>query len=355
MANKPQLPVFDGSKWDTQFFTTKDALIDRPPTKYFVEPLFAESSLTVVYGLPGEHKTNVVIDAVVCAALGKKWLESDTFEGFKTEKTPILWIDADSGIKTLHERFGASLLAHGKSHLHRLGAKIQYCSFLDPSFMASDDAPMLEIIRRAIALKAGIIVFDNLGTVSGGVDENSSLMIPIMSRFRTIAERTGGAVIVIHHIPKPKNEESRKSPRGHGSIEASLDAAFNVSASDNLIKIVHTKSRHARVSTINALYKFEHKPKTKDLKSAIIVGLESEMPREYVNAREAVIEFFKHNKEANQQTLISEIGKKKVGRNKSIAIIEVFCRCNLLSLKAGQAHNQKVYKLNDAKAKIVVA
>lgn len=353
MAN--HRPVFDGTKWDTQFYTAKDALADRPPTHYIIESLIAEASLSVFYGLPGEHKTNVVIDMVICATLGVKWMEGDSFEGFKTERNACLWIDADSGITTLHERFGAALLAHGKGAAQRAASKIHYASFLDPSFMANEDAPVAEVIRRAQAIKAAIIVFDNLGTISGGVDENSPLMIPVMSRLRTIAERSRAAVIIIHHIPKPRKDESRKSPRGHGSIEAAVDSAFYVSASDNLVNIKHTKSRHARVSPIGGLYRFEHKPNTKDLRVASFSGVESELPKDYIMARKCILDHFQTVPEAIQSVLVEKLSKCKIGKNKALAMLDTFVRCNMLMLKSGNLpHNVRVYRLGNAKAKLVL-
>lgn len=346
--------LFDGSKWDSQFFTAKDALTPRPPTCYLIDGLIPIPSLSIFYGLPASYKTNLVIDGLVCVSLGATWLAGEDFRGFGTLKKPILWIDADSGIDILHERFAASLRSHGKTQSQQVAAPIHYASFLDPAFCVTDDASVTELIRRAKLLDSGAIVFDNLGTISGGVDENSPLMIPLMSRLRQIASRARVAVILIHHIVKHEQKNHRSTPRGHGSIEAALDFAFHVSADDNLVTIENTKSRRARQPTFSALFEYEHKPNTQDLLKMNFLGMKPELPAEYVTARRALLTFFEKNNQANQGELVSVIKSKKIGDNKARAILHTLTRSNFLALKSGQARNQNIYKLGNKDAEIIL-
>lgn len=176
--------IFDGAKWDDQFHNEKNALADRPPKEYLAYPVFPLPSLCLVYGISGSHKTNLIIDLAACVRFGKCWLIGEpgsNFEGFETIQTPVMWVDVDSGIETLDERFGAALRAHGKQDNKNL---LHYISFPDPSFAATNAAAKNEIIRRAIEWKCRLIVFDNLGTVSGGMDENTNQMVEVMSGLR---------------------------------------------------------------------------------------------------------------------------------------------------------------------------
>ena len=136
----PKASMFDGARWDDQFFTAKDALAPRAPTCNLIEGLVPIPSLSIFYGLPASYKTNLVIDGMTCVSLGEIWLKGDDFRGFGTLRKPILWIDADSGIDILHERFAASLRTHGKTQGQQIAAPIRYASFLDPAFCVTDDA-----------------------------------------------------------------------------------------------------------------------------------------------------------------------------------------------------------------------
>lgn len=352
----PPKMVFDGTKWDAQFHTAADALKPRPPTKYVINPILPEASLSIFYGLPGRHKTNIVMDAAVCVALNQMWLKGDSFEGFNIVSAPIMWIDADSGIDLLYERFAALLMSHGKNPVHRCNAKLHYASFLDPAFVVSDDAAINEVIRRTTLAKAKMLVFDNLGTISGGVDENSPLMIPVMNRLRFIAEKTRAAVVIIHHITKnghgEKGKEQRKSPRGHGSIEAAVDGAYWIDAEDDVVTIRQTKARRSPVGIFSAMYEYSHKPDTRDLQTMTFKGIEPQLPSDMVRARQTLSEYFRTRKEGNQSNLVKVLMENKIGETKARSILHTFERCNYLLVKSGQAHNQRVYLLGNPKATI---
>ena len=216
--------IFDGTKWNEQFHTEKNALADRPPKEYLAYPVFPLPSLCLVYGISGSHKTNLIVDLAACVRYGKFWLVGENgsnFVGFKTIQTSVMWIDVDSGIETLDERLGAALRAHGKPDHKNF---LHYISFPDPIFAATNAAAKNEVIRRALEWKCRLIVFDNLGTVSGGMDEYTNQMVEVMSGLRFIAQKSNACVIAIHH--DTKQERGRKTPRGHSSIEAALDLAL---------------------------------------------------------------------------------------------------------------------------------
>lgn len=348
-----KITIFDGARWDSQFFGIQDALKVRPPTEYIIEDIFPRSSLTIFYGAPGSFKTNLLIDACMCVMLGLRWLAGDEFDGFKVEKSPALWIDADSGIDLLHERFGASAMYHAKNANQRGSAQLHYASFLDPTFSATEDAAVTELIQRVLKWNVGIIVFDNLGTISGGAEENTSQMIPICNRLRFIATKTRAAVIAIHHVAK-NGDTDRKSSRGHGSIDASADNAFFVEADDNVVNIHQTKARRHRIPTFGALFEYEHRGKTKDLATMNFIGIEPELPAEYVKAKRIIVEYFSKHKEANQSELITLLSKSGIGNHKARSILHTFVRCNLLQLKSGHPHNQKVFSLLAIEAKLSI-
>lgn len=337
---------FDGTKWDSQFFNEKDALQDRPPREYLIHPIFPMPSLCLVYGISGSHKTNLIIDAAVCSRLGKHWLVGDTasqFDGFETKQTAVMWIDVDSGDETLHERFGASLKAHnGKKIL--TDSKIHYISFPDPAFTAIDDAAKNEIIRRALAWKCRLIVFDNLGTVSGGMDENTAQMVQVMAGLRFIAYKTRACVIAIHHDAKHDNG-NRKTPRGHTSIESSLDLALWVQNEEDVVICTRTKTRGARFDPFMAHWEFQHKPGTVDLATALFVGDGYQVDPISEKAKQLICAYLKKNKQGNQTVLIALGKEKEISQQRMRAEIRKLELDNTLQVKPHQEKNQKIYLL----------
>src|SRR6185369_2816376 len=77
---------------------------------------------------------------------------------------------------------------------------------------------------------AGLIVLDTLNRAAGGADENSSQDMGALIAAATELQRLVGAlVLLIHHTGK----EANRGARGHSSLFASLDAAIEVTRSDD--------------------------------------------------------------------------------------------------------------------------
>ena len=117
-----------------------------------------------------------------------------------------------------------------------------------PSLIASDVDVMKAMIHYVRDdIKAGLVNCDNLGLITGDVEENSAQMAQVMGFLRILTEVTGAAVILIHHQRKGGAGSSRPGDalRGHSSIEASLDLALHVAREPGSQEIViqSTKTR----------------------------------------------------------------------------------------------------------------
>jgi RecA-family ATPase len=55
-----------------------EALQPQPPIPWIIEKLFAAGSVNLLVGEAGSKKTYALIDAAVCVACGKPWLEYPT-------------------------------------------------------------------------------------------------------------------------------------------------------------------------------------------------------------------------------------------------------------------------------------
>ena len=332
--------------WAAQLHTAKDALEDKPPMDYLVKGVIPLPSLNMFYGASGTLKTNLILDMAVCVALGRKWLtDIDDKEGYETKKNQVLWVDADSGIRALDIRIGAML----KTYKGNAKSPIAYASFFSPAFQASGSDPKLVpgVIELIEDLKAKMVVFDNLGTFSGGKDEISSQMIQVMSNFRFISEKTNSAIILIHHEPKNSNSDHR-TPRGHTSIEAALDYGFRVDRDSDVVQIETTKVRHWNIDPFAAMWTFEHKPDTPDLKTARFFGIEPEVPKKIFDAREAITSFLKDKGRANQSDIISNglNHDPKISKPRTLSELTWLISRSKIKMLSAKAHNEKQYTLS---------
>lgn len=258
-------PVTDApAGW--QVFNLTDAYTEREPTRYIVDGILAEASLNIMYAPPAAMKSMLLADLACAVAGGHIWLPG-AGGGVKVERRPVLWLDMDNGARRTHERFGAL----GKGHNLPPDAPLHYVSMpTDPLLHLTDLEAVNHLIWTIRDYQAGLVVMDNLGLIAGDVEENSAKMAEVMSYLRAVAERTGAAVVVIHHQRKGGNMAGGRigdTLRGHSSIEAALDLALHVvrEPGENMLTITSTKTRGVDVPTLRARFNYEHRPGTKDL------------------------------------------------------------------------------------------
>jgi len=271
---EPEEPPEYNDTW--QPFTLADAYKERPPIEYVANGLFALPSLNIIYGPPGCLKSFVMADLALCVASGKLWLPPAPWQsgstGIQTNNSPVMWLDFDMGATRTHERIEAL----AKEKKLPIDIPFFYYSMPLPFLDASKRESIGMLALRAKNINTGLIVIDNLGNISGGVDENSGQMIQVMSNLRQLSEDTGAAVIVIHHQRKSSGITGTRagdSLRGHSSIEASLDLALQCDREEDILTIKSTKTRGVDVMPFSAAFTFEPK-ENGDLKTAKFWGLE---------------------------------------------------------------------------------
>lgn len=262
-----------------QLRTPATARQPRPPTEYVVDKFFARGSLNVVYGAPGSMKSMLLADMCCAVVDGKPWLPNvmGRGKGIEVKKTGILWYDYDNGTRRTDERFDALMAAPGREIAD--DDPLYYVSMPQSAYIASDIESTLYLIDLINTLGVELVVIDNLGQITGDVEENSAQMTQVMGALRIVAERTNAAVIVIHHQRKGGSNGGRAGDavRGHSSIEASLDLALHVvrEPDSNEIGIRSTKTRGVDVPQIIARFNYTHRAGTHDLESAWCDGVPS--------------------------------------------------------------------------------
>lgn len=283
------------TQWEIR--TLAQAYEKREPTRYIVDKFFATGSLNILYGPPAAMKSMLLADLCACVAGGREWLPGalPNGKGVAVEQCPVYWIDLDNGTRRTDERIEAVARARQLPD----DAPFYYTSMPVPPLNMGDLDMMIYLKQTIRDLKAGVTVIDNLGLITGEIEENSAQMAMVMGYLRQIAEGTKTVMILIHHQRKGGANGGRAGDalRGHSSIEASVDLALHVirEVGQDELTIRSTKTRGVDVPTVGALFNYQHIPGTNDLKSAWFSG---KVARRGDNAiREAIIQTVDYNGE----------------------------------------------------------
>lgn len=266
-----------GTNWLNQLRTLTHAYEEREPTRYIVDRFFEAGSLNIVYGAPAVMKSMLVADLCACVVAGNEWLPGcmGGGRGIVTEQGPVLWLDMDNGKRRTDERIDALAKARNlPKH-----APLYYLTMPMPPLMLNDMDAIIALVQLARdTLHVGMIVIDNLGLITGDVEENSAGMAQIMGYMRILAERTNAAVVLIHHQRKGGANGGRAGDalRGHSSIEAALDLALHIVREPDAFEVTiqSTKTRGVDVPTVTARFNYEHRAGTNDLARAWFDGVE---------------------------------------------------------------------------------
>jgi RecA-family ATPase len=348
------------SKDPWKAFTLKDAYKPRESKKYVIEGVIEKGSLNIVYGPPATMKSMFLADMAVCVASKDKdflpyaeWLENSS-EPLKVNHCPVMWIDLDNGKRRTHARFEAL----GRARKLPPNIPLTYYSMPTPMLDANSDKHMEALAHRMNEQKTGLLIVDNLGIVKGSAKENDDSMTLVMSRFRQLADKTGAAIIIIHHQRKGGNGDGRagESLRGFSSIEAALDYAFLVERDGNdTIKFTSTKTRDDDIVPFGAKFLYEQKD-NRDLKTAMFYGLTIEDRRPDRAAKKAIkealipkqgdgIEELISGKKLNKKELVELVKEKTtMGVNKIRDLLDEMVANGDLMATDGK-HNEKLYSL----------
>jgi hypothetical protein len=272
----PPLDAPPGLARPWQFRTLIQAREPRPPTEYVIDKFLETHSLNIVYGAPGSLKSMIALDMALAVAGGQAWMPGlfPGGQGAAVKESAVIWIDMDNGQRRTDQRVDAMSKTRGLSN----DAPFYYISMPTPSLIAHDIESMGILHDEIYALDARMVVIDNLGLVTGTVEENSAEMAQVMKNFRWIAEKTGAALLLLHHQRKGGAAGGRAGDalRGHSSIEASLDLALHVvrESQTNQITMRSTKTRGVDVPNAVADFFYESVPGTNDLSKAWFTAVE---------------------------------------------------------------------------------
>ncbi len=164
------------------------------------------------------------------------------------QQVTVLLVDEESGPRRLNRRLGAVMRAHGADQ----DLPLAYVSMYGLSLLEPDAADKL--VQLIQAAGAGFVIIDALADVMLGGDENSVRDVQrVFFNLRRAAERTGAAIVVIHHTGKAGGY------RGSSAIKGAVDGMLLVESktSSPNIDVSTLKSRDAEPFNLYAVARFE--------------------------------------------------------------------------------------------------
>lgn len=172
----------------------------------------AGKTLTVVYGAPGSGKSFMVLDMACHVARGIEWRDH------KTEQGSVVYICCE-GSGGFSDRIRAYNRQYGGSDMPL------YVISKTPNFLpgSTDYEGLVESISTVPDVK--LVVVDTLSrTIAGGNENSPEVITSAIAQCELISDKTGAAVILVHHTGK----DSTKGARGHSSLLGAADAEYMV-------------------------------------------------------------------------------------------------------------------------------
>jgi hypothetical protein len=326
--------------WDECTFELCDSSKHITERRWVIESLFPRPGLVCIYAPPGCLKTMLVMDAAMCVALGRPWLEplpGSAGRAFSTIPCNVWWLDFDQGAAETHLRFNAFRNAYKAPD----GLGLRYTVMPDPWLDAGDDSAIDNLVQRAKQMEAGVIVVDNLAVVTGNRKENDAEMAAVMSNWRRVAERADVCVILIHHSGKTK--EVRRDGdrlRGHSSIEASFNLALFIDREEHGEELVirSTKVRGFNVPPFGAVFTYEHLEGTRELGRARFFGKIPDDSGDETTVDEDILRIVSQNPKINRTSLakmVAESSANGIGIKRVTAELDSLVKARKLTVQIG--------------------
>lgn len=218
----PEAPAASGSKRERRIFSFADAVAHAAEARnreHLVKDILLGGTLSVMYGDSNSGKTFIALALAYAIAADQRFL------GRKVSPGAVLYVAAEGGqgifnrMVALERHFGAT------------DAPLFVAPIPVDLLNGGSDAKFLVEQCSEIAAKHGkpvrLIIIDTLSRALAGGDENSSVdMGKFVRHADDLRERTGAAVMIVHHTGKDKS----RGARGHSLLRAATDTEIEIEA-----------------------------------------------------------------------------------------------------------------------------
>lgn len=203
-------------------------LRDLPRQRWAIRKVAPAAGIMGLYGPSGSGKSFLVIDMITAMATGTEWF------GHKIPaplRVTVVVLEGETGFRNRVEAWEVD------------GGRIfpDSVRFVFQPFRLNDRSDVLAM-ASAIDAAGGsdVVIVDTLNRAAPGADENSSRdMGLILECAKELQSEFGGLLVLVHHTGK----DAGKGMRGHSSLLAALDAAIEVTRTDDRREWTIAKSK----------------------------------------------------------------------------------------------------------------
>ncbi len=201
-------------------------IIDRPiQTDWLIEDFIPGDSTVLIFGEPASGKSLIALEMACCIASGRDWTNKPVKQG------EVAYI-AGEGLNGLSKRLKALIQENGLSvdHLH--------CSTSSMDLMFSESVDqVINTVRYIEGLR--LIIIDTLHRNFTGDESSSRDIACVLKHCDQLRLATGATIMLIHH----SGHGDKNRSRGSSSIKGAMDAEYQVSQTNGVIKIHCTKMK----------------------------------------------------------------------------------------------------------------
>jgi RecA-family ATPase len=206
-----------------------------PKPEWLIENLFERNSLVMLAGPPNSFKSFLLIDWLLCMAVGRKWLNRPTVQ------CKVAYALGE-GKASLMKRIQAWAKFNELSEKERAD--------LDDNFKVTFDVPQLASSAStdnmladlsAQNYKPEVIAIDTFTRSFVGKDENDAKDVGVWVEQADKLRQNGYTVIFLHHTKK--NTEFGVQYRGSTAIKGAMDTAFTLTRDGNYCSLTCDKQK----------------------------------------------------------------------------------------------------------------
>ena len=196
-----------------RIYNSNDFLrIESPEMKYYLEPLIRNESIILITGPAGCGKTMFTM------GLCKSLVSGKSFGNWNVKnKCNVLYIDGELPIYLMKKRI--HLISMYENEFYILSSAVGR-----KNYNLSDQSFRDYIFDQLKEKDIQVCVFDNLSSLSNGIDENSKREYDPINKFFLHLRRNGITSIIVHHTGKSNKNEQR----GTSARTDNIDICCNI-------------------------------------------------------------------------------------------------------------------------------
>jgi KaiC/GvpD/RAD55 family RecA-like ATPase len=185
-----------------KIFNTTDFLkIQGSERKMYLDPIVRRESIILITGPSGSGKTMFTM------GLCKSIVSGQSFGNWTVKnKSKVLYVDGELPVYLMKERI--QLLNLQEADFYLLSSSVN-----NKNYNLSDTSLQEFIFHGLKERSIDVCVFDNLSSLTTGLDENSKRDYDPVNRFFLHLRQNGITSIIVHHTNKRKNEQRGTSGR----------------------------------------------------------------------------------------------------------------------------------------------